>query len=114
MRRTNRDARDLARRMSQSRQALNRQPRQQRLFDPNSYSGTMPPTRTIFESKFQDAPFRVVTLNYEATIDGRRIYRRYFYAGTTDQSRAIALATNLPTRAIVFSGDETVFDNGKD
>lgn len=95
--------------MSQSRQTLNRQPRQPRLFDTQTLTGPMPQSRTVIESYDAQAPYRVIAIH--RTADS---IVSAFHAGTADRDRAVALAIRYPTRALVLAGDDEIFDNGKD
>lgn len=113
--RTPRRLHSMASAMSAARQALNNSLGIDRIARPpmSIDPATLPPQRTVLESKYFGATYRVMRMVQRPD---QTLPRATFHAGTDDRTRAVRLAEHLPDRAFVSTatngGDEIIFDNG--
>jgi len=108
-----RNQRRLAAAMSAARQALNRSlpigriPRIPMVFDP----ATLPPQRTVLESKAINATYRVLRMVQRPN---HPLPRAEFHAGCEQFTRAVRLAVHRDDRCIVtMANGEILYDNHK-
>jgi hypothetical protein len=103
----------LASAISAGRQALNHELAIDKIARPPMAidENTLPPQRTVLESKFHNAPFRVMRMVQRSD---RVVPRVEFHAGSESYLRAVRLATWRPDRCVILSAsNEVLYDNAK-